>query len=146
MTLDIGGVELVQPSFFTMPVAGTAQPLMGVSGALPEPVLNTGRETWTLKVTKVGALQRKDDKIEGGRRGGFRKWRECTLVLTGSQLLFYREPGWAAALLAGTDEPEMRAALMRPDELLSVRDAVAVIDSSYKKVRCRMRRRQRMLI
>lgn len=43
----------------------------------------------TLKITKVGLLSRKDDLTEGGKKAASRKWRGWSVVLTGSQLLFF---------------------------------------------------------
>jgi hypothetical protein len=138
---DSNDSRLSAPSFFALPVTGvTSAPLMSgtlqnVSGALPEPAINTRQEVWTLKVTKVGTLQRKDDTIEGGKRAPSRKWREWTVILTGSQLLFFRDPAWAQTFLNQDDSAETPSTLLRPDELLSVKDAVAVQDRLYFKVR-----------
>jgi hypothetical protein len=43
------------------------------------------------KLTKVGVLNRKDDLAGGGVRvpNRNRKWRTCSVVLTGSSLLFF---------------------------------------------------------
>lgn len=43
----------------------------------------------TLKITKVGLLSRKEDLAEGGKKAQSRKWRGWSVVLTGSQLLFF---------------------------------------------------------
>lgn len=43
----------------------------------------------TLKITKVGLLSRKEDLAEGGKKAASRKWRGWSVVLTGSQLLFF---------------------------------------------------------
>lgn len=93
----------------------------------------------TLKVTKVGQLLRKDDILEGGRKANGRKWKEWNVLLTGSQLLFSRDPNWAAVIqsrshLSATNGSLPHALLPRPDEMLSLRDAVAVYDRSYTKV------------
>lgn len=42
-----------------------------------------------LKITKVGLLSRKEDLAEGGKKAASRKWKAWTVVLTGSQLLFF---------------------------------------------------------
>jgi hypothetical protein len=42
-----------------------------------------------VRMTKVGLLTRKDDLLEGGKRGNWRKWKQWTVILTGSQLLFF---------------------------------------------------------
>lgn len=135
-------VERMPPTgFFSLPVSGTVgTPLIAASslhtatGALPEPSAVTRKDNWTLKVTKIGVLVRKDDTIEGGKRAPNRKWREWTVILTGSQLLFFRDPTWAETFLRQDEGAETPSSLLRPDELLAVKDAVAVFDASYTKV------------
>ena len=106
-------------------------------GMMAVPPYTIPHEVLSLKVTKVGFLQRKEDVLEGGRKAGNRKWKELSVMLTGSQLLFSRDPGWASAIqsqLASEAGSVPRASIPRPDEMLSVRDAVAVFDRSYTKV------------
>jgi len=93
-------------------------------------------ETWGLKVTKVGLLNRKDDMMEGGKKSSNRKWKACSVILTGSQLLFFRDPGWASALSQSPVEfiPSPSNAF-RPDESFSLKETVAVYDRTYTKVR-----------
>ncbi|KAF8973722.1 hypothetical protein BDZ97DRAFT_1648381 [Flammula alnicola] len=101
--------------------------------------------TWSLKITKVGVLNRKDDILEGGKKSSNRKWRTWSVILTGSQLLLFRDPTWAAALSLSPDTPMVQqatsqpAAVFRPDESFSVKDAVAVYDRSYTKYKHTMR-------
>jgi hypothetical protein len=133
--------------FFALPVVGVSTPvpaggpqsLSGSLGALPDYMSGgaAARDVWTLKVTKAGVLQRKDDAAEGGRRAPNRKWREWSVILTGSQLLFFRDPGWVASMLSQSEAPdaEAPAGMLRPDELLSVKDAIAVYDQLYTRVR-----------
>ena len=69
-----------------------------------------------------------------------RKWREWCVVLTGSQLLFLRELSFASTLQTQEDTTDgqvvlSQASLPQPDEMLSVRDTVAVYDKTYDKVR-----------
>ncbi|EMD41789.1 hypothetical protein CERSUDRAFT_110352 [Gelatoporia subvermispora B] len=109
---------------------------IGMSMAVPTPAQ---AEPSMVKVTKVGLLMRKDDTLEGGRRGMNRRWREWSVLLTGSQLLFFRDPSWATSVQARINRsrgPGMiphPAAIPQPDELLSVKDAIAVYDRSYTK-------------
>jgi hypothetical protein len=42
-----------------------------------------------IRMSKVGLLTRKDDLLEGGKKGNWRKWKQWTVILTGSQLLFF---------------------------------------------------------
>lgn len=96
-------------------------------------------EVTTLKVTKVGVLMRKDEMIEGGRKAGNRKWKEWSVLLTGSQLLFSRDPNWAALIQSRASAGNgvmavQHGSMPRPDEMFSVKDAVAVFDRTYTKV------------
>lgn len=128
--------------WFALGAAGGAGPLFqGSMGAMP-PTMQSG-QFHSIKVTKVGLLLRKDDTVEGGRRVLNRKWRECCVLLTGSQLLFFRDPTWTAAIQAhiapSGNRMLSRAALPQPDEYVSVKDAVAVFDKSYIKHRHTLR-------
>ena len=104
------------------------------------PTYPSGHETVQLRVTKVGQLMRKEEVLENGRKAN-RKWKEWGVLLTGSQLLFSRDPNWAVLLQShlnaraatGATSPS-QTVLPRPDETLSLRDAVAVYDQSYTKV------------
>jgi hypothetical protein len=42
-----------------------------------------------MRIAKVGILERKDDLVEGGKRATSRKWKACSVLLTGSQLLLF---------------------------------------------------------
>ncbi|KDR85154.1 hypothetical protein GALMADRAFT_233811 [Galerina marginata CBS 339.88] len=95
-------------------------------------------EAWNLKLTKVGLLNRKDDVLEGGRKSSNRKWKAWSVVLTGSQLLFFRDLTWAPALSHSSISPSEcvvppPTSEFRPDESFSVKDAIAVYDRSYTK-------------
>ncbi|KAF9535866.1 hypothetical protein CPB83DRAFT_753632, partial [Crepidotus variabilis] len=93
------------------------------------------RHSWSLKITKIGLVNRKDDLLEGGKKAMNRKWRTWSVVLTGSQLLFCRDPTLASTLLpqVGSSDDLTLPANFRPDELFSLKDALAVYDHSYTK-------------
>ncbi|KAI9780456.1 MAG: hypothetical protein M1839_006730 [Geoglossum umbratile] len=94
-----------------------------------------------IKVTKVGLLWRKEAKKKKGRS----PWQEWGAVLTGSQLYFFRNTTWIKNLIhqydahhkhghAGapvTFKPPLEN--FKPDALMSTDDAVALLDSSYRK-------------
>lgn len=94
-----------------------------------------------IKITKVGLLWRKDMKKKKARS----PWQEWGAILTGSQLYFFRNAGWVRGLmnqssahhkngLAGSPcvfKPPLEQ--FKPDVLMSTEDAVALLDSSYKK-------------
>lgn len=105
--------------------------------------------TVTLRVFKVGIINRKDDVIDKGKRQS-RKWKSCGMILSSSQLLFFRDLVWIDALhsqlgdqLAATDPEERKRGIVispkitnfKPDGVLSLGDAVAVMDGSYEKHR-----------
>lgn len=46
----------------------------------------------SLKITKIGLLSRKEDLVEGGKKAASRKWKGWSVILTGSQLLFFVRP------------------------------------------------------
>ncbi|GAA5902153.1 hypothetical protein JCM8208_002490 [Rhodotorula glutinis] len=102
----------------------------------------------TLKITKVGLLSRKDDLTEGGKKAASRKWRGWSVVLTGSQLLFFKDPHFAGslqrALQAAAAAVEPRAddhevlvyswqSSFKPDAVLSLAHSAAIYDSTYSK-------------
>ncbi|KAF9015320.1 hypothetical protein BDQ17DRAFT_1269079 [Cyathus striatus] len=96
------------------------------------------RQIFAMKVTKIGLLQRKDDLLEGGRRALNRKWRTWTVILAGFQLLFFRDTTLAASLLStqlfsSDGEDIISGDILHPDELVSVKDSIAVFDRSYRK-------------
>ncbi|KAI4192095.1 MAG: hypothetical protein LQ348_003267 [Seirophora lacunosa] len=94
-----------------------------------------------IKITKVGVLWRKDMKKKKARS----PWQEWGAILTGSQLYFFRNTSWIRNLmhqcsshhkhgLAGSPcvlKPPLEQ--FKPDSLMSTEDAVALLDSSYKK-------------
>jgi hypothetical protein len=131
--MEVGSADygLVSP-FFGLGMGGS--PLGNIGASLPSSAV------WTLKVTKVGLLNRKDDILEGGKKALNRKWKSWGVVLTGSQLLFFRDTSWSTSMLNQTVPSNghvifPQQTVFKPDEVLSVRDAVAVIDKSYVKVK-----------
>ncbi|KAL7285244.1 hypothetical protein ACG7TL_000338 [Trametes sanguinea] len=124
--------------WFSLSVTGGPGPMFQSSlGSLPVLSPATGG-VWVIKVTKVGLVLRKDDTVEGGRRAMNRKWREWCVLLTGSQLLFFRDSTWANNIQAQLGRMNgqvvlQQTSLPQPDEMMSVRDAIAVFDKSYTK-------------
>lgn len=135
--IEIGGVDGQKGSSHLFGGTGAMPgPPMGAN-ALPEYYPATSN-VLTLKITKFGLLNRKDDVLEGGRRANNRKWRPWSVILTGSQLLLFRDPAWANTLLVKPESSDgqllfPQTSLFKPDELISVKDAVAVYDKSYSK-------------
>ena len=98
-------------------------------------IFSSRGKTWNLNITKSGLLNRKDDTSEGGKKNTNRKWKSWSVVLTGSQLLFFRDTTSTLQTLS-TDfsmHPPSTT-ILRPDELFSLKDSIAVYDRSYTKV------------
>ncbi|PGH13375.1 hypothetical protein AJ79_03654 [Helicocarpus griseus UAMH5409] len=90
-----------------------------------------------IRVAKVGLLWRKDPKKKKTRS----PWQEWGAVLTGSQLYFFRDVQWVKSLISQCESHGRRHAVtfkppvtdFKPDSIMSTNDAVALLDSSYKK-------------
>ncbi|KAI9851215.1 MAG: hypothetical protein M1838_004227 [Thelocarpon superellum] len=94
-----------------------------------------------IKITKVGLLWRKDAKKKKARS----PWQEWGAILTGAQLYFFRNTTWVKNLIhqyeshhkhghAGVPvifKPPLEN--FKPDALMTTDDAVALLDTSYKK-------------
>lgn len=101
----------------------------------------------TLRVTKVGCISRKDDIVDNKKKSQSRKWKTWGLMLSSSQLLFFRDLVWTSALDQQIQEQTKdgkgdkeggvlitpRITYFRPDDVLGLSDAIAVRDSSYDK-------------
>ncbi|KAI0724444.1 hypothetical protein C8T65DRAFT_734068 [Cerioporus squamosus] len=138
--VEVVGMEtryLASP-WFNMSVAGGPSPMFQSSLAALPPLPPASGGVFVIKVTKVGLLLRKEDIIEGGRRALSRKWREWCVLLTGSQLLFFRDTTWAGTIQTQVERTNGQVllphtSLPQPDEMVSVRDTIAVFDKSYTK-------------
>lgn len=113
---------------FGLSVGGIPSPSLTASTTFPGPQ----KETWQLRLSKVSVLNRKDDTLEGGKKPSNRKWKSFGAALTSSQILLFRDPSWAATFMSSSDSPT-QTALSKPDEVLSIKDALAVFDRSYQK-------------
>lgn len=93
-----------------------------------------------IKVTKVGVLWRKEMKRKKTRS----PWHEWGVVLTGSQLYFFRNVSWVKNLIAQYEQhhkhnpgtpvifkPPLEQ--FKPDAQISTDDAVALLDKTYRK-------------
>ncbi|KIV91871.1 hypothetical protein PV10_06362 [Exophiala mesophila] len=95
----------------------------------------------SIKVAKVGLLWRKDPKKKKAKR----PWQEWGAVLTDSKLYFFKDIGWVKKLMSqydvhnkGNSKPgslifKPPLSSFEPDALMSMDDAVALLDSGYKK-------------
>lgn len=121
--------------FFGISVGGVASPYLNGLGGTTE--TQPAPETWTIKFTKVAVLNRKDELLEGGKKPLNRKWRPCSVALTRSQLLLFRDLSWSSTLLSWNNPPKktpIPSTSFKPDEIIPLNDALAVLDRSYSKV------------
>ena len=123
--------SLVSPTFFNL-----SSPMLPTSSASDDFVpAYTG---CAVKLVKVGILNRKDDITEGGKRAIARKWKGWGAIVTASQLLFYRDATHVMNIQRQSNEsadlPPPRIVLPRPDEFWSLKNTLAVLDTSYTKV------------
>lgn len=136
-TIKVGGVERrMSTSVFTLNVGGFSSP--------PNPNqisdhLYSPQQTSALKVAKAGLLIRKDITLEIGKRPKTGKWRSWSVILTSSQLLLFRDHMWATSLQEQMRERDGRTLvppvpLRKPDEVLPLKDSVALRDRSHDKV------------
>lgn len=51
----------------------------------------TANNTFTIRVTKAGILDRKYDFIQGGKKATARGWRPFGIILSGSQIIFFAD-------------------------------------------------------
>ncbi len=123
-------------TFFGLAPGGSSSALTPSSSVTNDP---GHQERSTLRVTKVGLMHRKDDLLEGGKKPMNRKWKACGVALTGSQLLFSRDLVWIDNLTTQVEADDGKVVTpcinLKVDELLSVKNAVAVYDKTYTKVR-----------
>lgn len=93
-----------------------------------------------IKVAKVGLLWRKDPKKKRARS----PWQEWGALLTFSQLYFFRDVNWVKSLMSQHDSQQKDGRCrtiifkppltdFRPDGIMSTDDAVALLDSGYKR-------------
>lgn len=99
----------------------------------------------TLRITKVGCVGRKDD-MDDKKKSQSRKWKTCGMILSSSQLLFFRDLVWTSALdqritEQTAEQPNKEGGVLitprityfKPDGVLALGDAIAVKDSTYSK-------------
>lgn len=121
--------------FFGLGIGSAACPSVNGLGVPPE--LLPAPETWTINLTKVAVLNRKDDLLEGGKKPLNRKWRPYSVALTRSQLLLFRDLSWSSTLLSWNNPPKkppIPSISFKPDEIISLNDVLAILDRSYSKV------------
>jgi hypothetical protein len=115
-------------------------------GAFSSPSLNqisdhlySPQQNSALKVAKAGLLIRRDITLDIGKRPKAGKWRSWSVILTSSQLLLFRDRMWATSLQEQMRDRNGRSLvppvpLRKPDEVLPLKDSVALRDRSFDKV------------
>nr|XP_019000387.1 uncharacterized protein I203_07169 [Kwoniella mangroviensis CBS 8507]OCF63848.1 hypothetical protein I203_07169 [Kwoniella mangroviensis CBS 8507] len=134
--------NLIIPSYIT------TSPVTSVGGKLTTPsrrntvgAKDQKMEDLVLRVVKVGLLSRKDESDQSSKKAS-RRWKSWSVILTSSQLLFFKDPTWALTLLEqiqslrDTDDGSGQLLLPRqtsfkPDEVFSLKDCVAVFDRTF---------------
>ncbi|GBB91366.1 hypothetical protein RclHR1_01860020 [Rhizophagus clarus] len=92
--------------------------------------------TFLLKITKVGRLSRKVDLLEGKKAGVIaRSWNHYGVILSGSQLMLFKDEDWFNSKIADLKDPSKSTTLstLRPDVLLMTSESVALYDNNYTK-------------
>jgi hypothetical protein len=135
--IEVGGAERRMSTMFARNIGGfgTTHPSLHQ----PSSSANSSRAS-ALRVAKAGLLSRKDTTLDIGKRAKAGKRRLWSVVLTSSQLLFFRDPSWATILQAQMKHRDGSVlippvSLLKPDEVLSLKDSVALHDRSDDKVR-----------
>ena len=134
-TIEVGGAER------RMSTAIFARGFVATHTSLHQPSSSTNsHQVSVLKVAKVGLLNRKETTLDIGKRPKAGKWRLWSVVLTSSQLLFFRDQSWATSLQEQMNHRDGRVLvppvpLLKPDEILSLKGSIALHDRSHDKVR-----------
>ncbi len=135
--IEVGGAER-RMSMFALNIGGFGATYPSIQQPLGS--TNSPHQISELRVAKAGLLNRKDTTLDIGKRAKAGKWRPWSVVLTSSQLLFFRDHTWATSLQEQMKHRDGRilvppVPLLKPDEVLSLKDSVALHDRSYDKVR-----------
>ena len=82
-TIRVTGVQIRRTGETFNPTNTSIQPLDEEDGS------------YVLKIAKSGKLGRKVDMVEGRKKGGLvRSWRQYGVILSGSQLMFFKDEAW----------------------------------------------------
>ncbi|ORY20870.1 hypothetical protein BCR39DRAFT_554628 [Naematelia encephala] len=142
--LDIDGLHRAFTYVHTMHVTPPRPKVPSKLASTSARISSASEGEMTLKVTKVGLLSRRDEDTANSKKSS-RKWKSWSVILTGSQLLFFKDPAWALTLLeqakaaANSDQISGGVALLppvsgfKPDEVFPVRDCIAIYDRDYTR-------------
>lgn len=136
-TIKVGGAERrMSTSVFALNL-GSFSPYPNPNQASDH--LYSPQQVSALKVAKAGLLNRRDITLDIGKRPKTGKWRSWGVILTSSQLLLFRDHMWATSVQEQMRDRTGRrlvppVPLRRPDEVLPLKNSVALRDRSYDKV------------
>lgn len=137
-TIRVGGAERrMSTSVFTLNIGSFSSPYPNLNQISDESY--SPQQVSELKVAKAGLLIRKDITLDIGKRAKTGKWRSWSVILTNSQLLFFRDHMWATSLQEQMRDRNGRilvppVPLRKPDEVLSLKGSVALCDRTHDKV------------
>ncbi|CAG8578610.1 3715_t:CDS:2 [Funneliformis mosseae] len=91
--------------------------------------------SFLLKITKAGKLSRKVDLLEGKKSGVIRSWSQYGMILSGSQIMMFKDDDWFNSKISDLKDPSKSTILptLKPDMILMTSDSVALHDKSYTK-------------
>ncbi|KAH9064153.1 hypothetical protein EDB87DRAFT_1804426 [Lactarius vividus] len=136
-TIRVGGAERrMSTSVFTLNIGSFSSPYPNLNQISDESY--SPQQVSELKVAKAGLLIRKDITLDIGKRAKTGKWRSWSVILTNSQLLFFRDHMWATSLQEQMRDRNGRilvppVPLRKPDEVLSLKGSVALCDRTHDK-------------
>ncbi|KAJ2865519.1 hypothetical protein GGI22_001490, partial [Coemansia erecta] len=87
-----------------------------------------------LRIDMAGRVSRKMERLDNGRRGFVRRWKDVWMVLSGSRLYLFR-PNDAAysELISPTSPDAAQRQAVSIQSIIPLRNGVAVVDAAYKK-------------
>ncbi|KAJ2068436.1 hypothetical protein GGI08_000874, partial [Coemansia sp. S2] len=101
-----------------------------------------------LRVDMSGRVSRKMERLDNGRRGLVRRWKDIWMVLSGSRLYFFRSNDGAQSesqqqhLVSSAGGPDVGSqqslassgrSAMSIQTIVPLREGVAIVDAAYKK-------------
>ncbi|KAJ1770623.1 hypothetical protein LPJ74_002998, partial [Coemansia sp. RSA 1843] len=91
-----------------------------------------------LRVDMAGRVSRKMERLDNGRRGFMRRWKDVWMVLSGSRLYLFRPNDSAhsetrASASASASPDAVQKAAVAIQSIIPLRNGVAVVDTAYKK-------------
>ncbi|KAJ1897404.1 hypothetical protein LPJ81_004544 [Coemansia sp. IMI 209127] len=91
-----------------------------------------------LRIDMAGCVSRKMERLDNGRRGFVRRWKDVWMVLSGSRLYLFRPNDAAHSEMishmpASTSPDAAQKPAVSIQSIIPLRNGVAVVDAAYKK-------------